>query len=90
MMTDNFLQSTEKSYDNIVETYQQRISDELAKKPFDRKMLQLLIEQSPADSALCDMGCGPGHIGAYLQQQGIIVTGIDLSPGMIATAEKSL
>jgi len=35
---------------------------------------------------VCDVGCGPGHVGRYLAEHGVDVFGLDLSPGMVALA----
>lgn len=77
--------NTQSSYDRVAAEYTARIADELAHKPFDRKMLDWMHEKAGA-GLICDMGCGPGHIAAYLQAQGAQVCGIDLSPGMIEQA----
>jgi ubiquinone/menaquinone biosynthesis C-methylase UbiE len=77
---------TQTSYDRVAAEYTARIADELSHKPFDRKMLDWLHEKAGA-GLICDMGCGPGHIAAYLQAQGADVCGIDLSPGMIEQAQ---
>jgi ubiquinone/menaquinone biosynthesis C-methylase UbiE len=37
---------------------------------------------------VADLGCGPGHIAKYLQENGVQVFGIDLSPGMIRCARR--
>jgi SAM-dependent methyltransferase len=37
---------------------------------------------------VCDMGCGPGHVGRYMADRGAEVVGLDLSPGMIAEARR--
>ncbi len=37
-------------------------------------------------ASVCDAGCGPGHVGAFLAALGLAVTGIDLSPSMVAQA----
>ena len=37
-----------------------------------------------------DLGCGPGHVAAYLADQGVPVVGVDLSPGMLAQAPAGL
>jgi SAM-dependent methyltransferase len=36
----------------------------------------------------CDMGCGPGHIARYLQDRGVEVCGVDLSPAMVERARR--
>ena len=77
---------TQNSYDRVAAEYTARIADELSHKPFDRKMLDWLHEKAGA-GLICDIGCGPGHIAAYLPAQGAEVYGIDLSPGMIEQAK---
>jgi len=44
--------------------------DERDKKPFDRKMLDLLSERVAGLGIVCDMGCGPGQITRYLHDLG--------------------
>ena len=39
-----------------------------------------------AGASVCDAGCGPGHVGAFLAACGLTVTGIDLSPAMVEQA----
>jgi SAM-dependent methyltransferase len=66
------------------------VHDELRHKPLDRALLTAFAEQVKdafgASAAVCDAGCGPGHVGAFLAGQGLTVTGIDLSPAMVARA----
>ena len=35
---------------------------------------------------VCDVGCGPGHVGRYLVEHGADAFGLDLSSGMVALA----
>jgi SAM-dependent methyltransferase len=84
------LERVRLSYDAVADAYVERVHGELAHKPLDRALLgafgeQLLAVHGPGSSA-CDIGCGPGHVGAVLAQQGVSVTGIDLSPEMVARA----
>jgi SAM-dependent methyltransferase len=72
-------------YDRLAATYADHFCDELDGKPFDRNILQRLAQTAPA-GPLCDLGCGPGHVAAYLGALRSDVTGIDVSPGMIAEA----
>jgi cyclopropane fatty-acyl-phospholipid synthase-like methyltransferase len=37
-----------------------------------------------------DVGCGTGSLSLLLAKQGHQVTGVDLSPGMVADAERKL
>lgn len=76
------------SYARVVNEYVRRIYGELDHKPFDRKMLDWLIEKMPEGSLMCDMGCGPGQVAQYLHSHGAAACGIDLSPDMIWAARK--
>jgi SAM-dependent methyltransferase len=78
------------SYDAVTDAYVERVHDELRHKPLDRALLTAFAEQVThvfgAGAQVCDAGCGPGHVGAFLAGQGLFVTGIDLSPAMVARA----
>ncbi len=74
----------QSSYDRVAARYAGEFRDELAHKPFDRQMLDWLIERT--EGAICDLGCGPGQIAAYLHSRGAQVCGIDLSAEMVACA----
>lgn len=80
--------STRESYDAVAESYQTTVASELLDKIFDRAVLgafhELLLSESPGGVA--DVGCGPGHLTAYLADLGLEVSGIDFSPRMIAVA----
>src|SRR5580698_10637860 len=84
-----FLDSS-PAYDAIASRYGATFSDELARKPFDRELLDRfsvgMHERATADRPLCDLGCGPGHIDAYVADHGVPVIGIDLSEGMVHEA----
>lgn len=72
------------SYDTVAATYAAKFGDELDGKPLDRALLAAFAETVSGPAA--DLGCGPGHVTAHLGRLGLEVTGIDLSPAMIATA----
>lgn len=76
------------SYDRVAEEYARRIYHELEHKPFDRKMLDWLIEKAADPGIICDMGCGPGHVARYLADQGAQASGLDLSPEMVRIASE--
>src|SRR5688500_16220407 len=76
---------TQNSYDRVAAEYARRMHGELAHKPFDRIMLDWLIQKS-GGGLICDMGCGPGQVARYLHDMGANACGIDLSPGMIDQA----
>lgn len=75
------------NYDPIAAEYAQQFKDELQHKPLDCKLLDWLVEKV-GSGMICDMGCGPGQIAAYLQQRGAVAMGIDLSPAMIKEAQQ--
>jgi trans-aconitate methyltransferase len=76
------------SYDRVATEYTARIADELAGKPLDRALLHAFAEQVGALGPIGDLGCGPGHVAAFLASAGVAVEGIDLSSGMIAHARQ--
>lgn len=78
--TDN----TQSSYDEVAAEYTQRFADELDHKPLERDLLTRFA--GTVTGRLCDLGCGPGHVAAYLHSQGADIFGIDLSPGMVEQA----
>lgn len=76
------------SYDRVAEDYAEQFRDEMEKKPFDRKMLDWLIEKVGDKGIICDMGCGPGQIARYLHNRGAKACGVDLSPMMVERAQQ--
>src|SRR4051812_44300194 len=78
----------QRSYDRLAAEYASHIYGELAHKPFDRKMLDWLLEKVNGSGSTCDLGCGPGHVARYLRDHDADVIGIDLSPEMISTAQR--
>lgn len=75
-----------RSYDAVAADYAERLGDELAHKPFDRARLLDLAARVGRHGVIGDIGCGPGHIAAFLAAQGADVVGLDLSPAMIEQA----
>jgi SAM-dependent methyltransferase len=77
-----------RSYDAVAEEYAAGFGDELAGKPLDRALLACLAEQAEGGARIADLGCGPGHVAAWLAGHGVTAVGIDLSPGMIAVGRR--
>jgi SAM-dependent methyltransferase len=75
------------SYDAVADDYAQKFFDELTRKPFDRNRLEGFARRCPPGRVL-DIGCGPGHVGRFLSEHNIEVTGIDLSPAMVDSARR--
>lgn len=76
------------SYNRVASEYVARIADELAHKPLDRHLLNWFSERVQGCGKVCDIGCGPGHVARYLHEHGVSVCGLDLSPDMVAHAQR--
>ena len=80
--------SVRRSYDTVAETYAAGFRGELASKPLDRALLACLAEQAEKGAPIADLGCGPGHVAAWLAGREVATIGIDLSPAMIAVGRR--
>ena len=76
-----------ESYDRIAEEYARRLFHELERKPLDRELL-LRFARATRGGPVWELGCGPGQVARYLQDAGSQVSGLDLSPAMIAEARR--
>jgi SAM-dependent methyltransferase len=89
-MTDAWLSDTRSSYDTDAAGYAEKVRELLGEMPYLRASLVLFAElvHSTGGGPVADVGCGPGHVTAYLRDAGVDVFGIDLSPEMIAIARR--
>ncbi len=76
------------SYDAVAARYAAEMRTELDGKPLDRALLDLMTSFVGA-GPVADIGCGPGHVAAYLNRGTVRPVGIDLSPAMCAIALRS-
>lgn len=74
--------ATRRSYDTVAGQYQAKFDSELDHKPLDRALLGAVVEEAGA-GAVGDLGCGPGHVAAWMAGRGAQCVGIDLSPAMV-------
>jgi ubiquinone/menaquinone biosynthesis C-methylase UbiE len=81
-------EETRRSYDALAEEYDARLADELSYKPLDRALLSVLLEERATGLPVADLGCGPGHVTAWLAERCERAVGIDLSPQMIELARR--
>lgn len=96
-MADSTLDdSVRNAYDTVAADYSELLRTALAEKPFDRAMLVAFAElikteliKTGSSGQVADLGCGPGHVTAFLHGLGLNVFGMDLSPEMVATAKKN-
>jgi SAM-dependent methyltransferase len=85
---DPWTDDLREGYDRVAAEYAARIFDELQHKPLDRELLDRFAEEVRGIGPACDLGCGPGHVARYLHERRLAVIGVDLSPGMIAQAQR--
>ena len=78
---------TAAGYDALASAYAEHIAGELDGKPFDRRFLDDLATTLRGAGPVLDLGCGPGHVAAYLAQRGLAMQGLDISPRMVAVAQ---
>jgi SAM-dependent methyltransferase len=90
MTANDWLADTRASYDTVASSYAEQMRDALAGAPFLRAALGLFAGSVHAAGGgpVADVGCGPGHVTAHLNELGIDVFGIDLSPTMIEVARR--
>ncbi|MER6024789.1 class I SAM-dependent methyltransferase [Streptomyces sp. NPDC001851] len=85
--TETFLRTTRISYDAIARDYAAQFPAG-DRHPLDRTLItafaELVGQAGPAPVA--DLGSGPGHVTALLDELGVPAFGVDLSPAMVALA----
>lgn len=74
------------SYDRVAGTYVGMGVGELADRPWLRAALAAFAET--VRGPVLDVGCGPGTVTAHLAGLGLDVSGVDLSPEMVAHARR--
>ncbi|MFD6415314.1 class I SAM-dependent methyltransferase [Streptomyces sp. NPDC060194] len=80
---------TRDGYDAAASVYAEMFREAHREKPLDRAVLQVFAEYVGGGGVVADLGCGPGHVTAYLAESGLDVFGIDASPAMIALAREA-
>ncbi|MCE7081956.1 class I SAM-dependent methyltransferase [Streptomyces sp. ST2-7A] len=94
-MTDlGFLTATRDSYDALADGYTESMgigSDLLKERPIERALCAAFAElvRAGGGGPIADVGCGPGLWTNELHRLGADVLGIDLSPGMVASARRT-
>jgi ubiquinone/menaquinone biosynthesis C-methylase UbiE len=87
-MDERTLSAIQQSYDGIADEYARHLYSELDNKPLDRELLTRFAARVKGKGAICDMGCGPGHIARFLHDAGTNVFGLDLSSRMVEEARR--
>ena len=91
MLVADHQDETGAAYDGVVELYASLFANRLETQPFSRAMIAAFAELVRATGNLraADVGCGPGHLTAMLNELGLNAVGLDLSPGMIDHASRA-
>ena len=77
-------------YDKVAAEYARRFENEQDTKPMDQEMLRRFADEVRGRGRVCDLGCGPGQIAAWLVEHCDLsdVTGIDLSSRLVEEARR--
>jgi len=88
---DTGLRDTRAAYDAVASLYAELFSNALDARPVERALLAAFAELVLAHDTgpVADIGCGPGHLTAYLHALGPATFGIDLSSAMVALARQA-
>lgn len=82
-----------RAYDAVAETYAESVPPQFAKDVRGRAMVTAFAELVAAGGGggrpVADLGCGPGHVAAYLHGLGLSVHGVDISPATVAAARRA-
>lgn len=84
----SYLDATRNSYDTVAADYHQLVAPRFD-DPYHRAILSLYGDLLAAGDGgpVGDLGCGPGHVTAYVAELGMDAFGMDLSPGMVDFAK---
>jgi SAM-dependent methyltransferase len=82
------LEDVRNSYDRVADTYVEIGVGELHERPWLRAALAAFAESVRGLGPVLDVGCGPGTVTAHLSGLGLDVSGVDLSPRMVAHARR--
>lgn len=78
-----------RCYNQVADEYAADRWDEISKKHLDRLLLKEFAATNKRKGPCADFGCGPGQTTKFLYDNGLkSITGIDLSPAMVATARR--
>jgi len=82
------LDAVRSSYDRVADNYVAMGMGDLTAEPWLRAALAAFAEEVRDRGPVLDVGCGPGHVTAYLAGLGLDARGVDLSPRMIEHARR--
>lgn len=91
MTSFEHLPTVRTDYDAMAQAYAAFIGDAFAGSPLNHVLVQAFADlvQQAGGGTVADVGCGPGHVTAYLRDRGVDAFGIDLSPQLVAAAREA-
>jgi len=78
------VKTTQESYNNFADQYATLWGENWQQE--DSLLVNKFLSSVKPGGTILDVGCGTGHILAYMEQQGFDVIGVDTSDGMLAEA----
>lgn len=86
----HWLEDTRISYDTVAASYADTVRGAVGAHLYLRTAAVMLAEsvRAAGDGPVVDVGCGPGHVTAYLNTLGLNAFGVDLSPRMVELARR--
>src|ERR1041384_1204975 len=87
-LTPADLEPVRSSYDHVADTYVALGIGDLGPEPWLRAALTAFAEHVRSLGPVLDVGCGPGTVTAHLAGLGVDVSGVDLSPRMVAPSRR--
>ncbi|WP_446665820.1 class I SAM-dependent methyltransferase [Flexivirga sp. B27] len=86
------LETVRASYDAVADNYARMVIEDgigdIRRQPWLLAAIDIFADDVRDLGPVLDVGCGPGTVTAYLAERGVDVSGIDLSPQMIANARR--
>ena len=91
MTVDDRLARVRTTYDAVAESYARLLPDASFEAPTDHGMIEAFVTYVTEGIArsVVDAGCGTGRMTGLLASQGVDVSGIDVSAGMISVARRT-
>jgi SAM-dependent methyltransferase len=84
----DWLAETRSSNDVVANSYAKFVRGSLDVRPVLRSVLVMFAELVRGGGPVLDLGCGPGQVTMVLQELGLDMVGVDLSPAMIDIARR--
>ncbi|MFJ7069805.1 class I SAM-dependent DNA methyltransferase [Streptomyces sp. NPDC101115] len=81
-----------ESYDRVADNYADMVVTtgigDIRRHPWLKASIDAFADSVGGLGPVLDVGCGPGTVTAYLDERGLDVSGVDLSPRMIENARR--